>query len=404
MKRIKHLLSTSDNIDFLMKLVWVKIHKFLFYIRYRGRKINQKQVLFECFEGKFINDSPLAIYQQFVELKIDIEAVWVIKNSKQKALLSSSTQDLKTTYVEYGSNKYFEAYATSAHWIVNCRTPFNVYKRKAQRLVQCWHGTPLKKMGHDIAKGNNPNTSLKGLKFAYSVEASKVDYFISPSKYASDCFCSSFALNRDKILEVGYPRNDQLIESKQQNGQINSIKTKLGIELGKQVILYAPTWRDNRYSKERQSHTLPNPLDSKVFTSTLSDYVFLYRGHYFTKPESEMDNFIDFSEHDNLNELLLVSDLLITDYSSIFFDFQNLDREVIFYMPDMDEYLNESRGFYLNIEQDLPGIIAKDIPELMHAITSSRPDQARNLKFNSRFNPYEDGNSALRVIKRLGFY
>lgn len=405
MNPIKRFLSKYEYIDFLLRSVWVNISKCFYCLKYGNKKVNENQVLFECFQGKFINDSPLAIYEKIVELKIDIEPVWVIKNPHQKALLINPIKSLKTKFVEYGSREYFEAYSTSAHWIVNCRTPVSVYKKKGQRLVQCWHGTPLKKMGHDIVKGNNPNTSLKGLKFAYSLEASKVDYFVSPSQYASDCFCSSFGLNRDKILEVGYPRNDELAKSKEQSDQINSIKKKLGIELGKQVILYAPTWRDNRYSKEKESHTLPNPLDSKEFTSALSSHVFLYRGHYFTRPEGEMKNFIDFSDHNNLNELLLVSDILITDYSSIFFDFLILDRKVIFYMPDLNEYLNESRGFYLNnIEEGLPGSITKNIPELLHSIIFTAPNLERNLRFNSIFNPHEDGNSALRLIKRLGFY
>jgi len=404
MNRIKQFLSRYDYIDFLVKLVWVKVQKYCFYLKYSGTKVNEKQILFESFQGKFINDSPRAIYEKFIELKVDIEPVWVVKNVDQKVLLEGLSKYLGTKFVEYGSKEYVEAYVTSACWIVNCRTPVNIFKKKGQQLIQCWHGTPLKKMGHDIIRGNNSTTSLKGMKFVYSIEESKVDYFVSPSKYATDCFCSSFRMNSRKVLEIGYPRNDELVKFKKQNDYITDIKRKLGIELDKQVILYAPTYRDNQYCQERESHTLQNPLESEEFLSALSNCVFLYRGHYFTKPESKMDSFIDLSDHNNLNELLLVSDLLITDYSSIFFDFLILEREIIFYMPDIDEYANDSRGFYLNIEESLPGDITRSIPELLDSITSNISNEGRIVNFNSIFNPHEDGSSALRLIKSLDFY
>lgn len=126
-------------------------------------------------------------------------------------------------------------------------------KRKGQKYIQCWHGTPLKRLGLDVKANAYATSSLKGMYYSYLADSKRYDHFISPSAYASERFCSSFGIDSSKIIEQGYPRNDALAKDAENISKLNSIKKSLGIEAGKKIILYAPTWRDNQYSKETGS-------------------------------------------------------------------------------------------------------------------------------------------------------
>ncbi len=398
---VKQCLAKVPTVDLLARVIWVHLLQLSYLASFGRSKVVVNRIIFECFKGKSINDSPLAIYKKLAETEGNYEFVWVVQD-EGKILPVEISEDNRTSVVVYGSKEYYEAYASSGYWITNCRIPFRVVKKSSQTYVQCWHGTPLKKMAHDITVGNNVNTSLAGLKFAYRLEASKFDFFISPSEYASKCFCSSFNMRWEKILESGYPRNDDLIKFKNDIDFRNKVKKDLGINTDYAVVLYAPTWRDNQFSKESDSHVLDNPMDNIQFTSGFSNTIFLYRGHYFAKPETEMDNFIDVSNFDNLNALLLITDILVTDYSSLFFDFMNLGRKIVFYMPDLEEYIGITRGLYLNPETDLPGPVVKNLDQLYSELRNEIFDKEKFLKINSKYNPYEDGESALRVIRSIG--
>ena len=180
------------------------------------------------------------------------------------------------------------------------------------------------------------------------------------------------------------------------------MKKKLRLDSTKRVVLYAPTWRDNHFNIKTGKHVLRNILDEESFTRDFENTIFLYRGHYFTRPESSMNNFIDVSDYSNLNDLFLVSDVLITDYSSLFFDFLILEKQVIFYMPDLVEYANETRGFYLDVTTELPYLIAENIDELKKQLNGKKINIDKTINFNRQYNPYEDGSSSLRVIKEVG--
>ena len=204
------------------------------------------------------------------------------------------------------------------------------------------------------------------------------------------------------MLLPGYPRNDTLVRFKDNQAYISEVKQKLGLDSTKRVVLYAPTWRDNQFNIKTGKHVLKNILDEDLFTRDFEDTIFLYRGHYFTRPESGMNNFIDVSDYSNLNDLFLVADVLITDYSSLFFDFLILEKQVVFYMPDLIEYANQTRGFYLDVTTELPYLIAEDLEELKKQLNEKIINIDKTVNFNRQYNPYEDGFSSLRVIKEVG--
>lgn len=398
---IKKTLAKLPLFDYLTKVFYIKLSKTMYSYKYKASLVTDNSFLFECFKGKMVNDSPLAIYRELLLNGKFSKCTWVLSTSSHPLYLELK-KNKNTAVVIYGSEEYFLAYATHQYWIVNCRVPYRVVKKVNQIFVQCWHGTPLKKIGLDIEVGNNSLVSQKGASYLYQKESEMIDHFLSPSQYASKCFKSSFALTDDKILQLGYPRNDQLIKYRTDEDYKNKIKLDLNLSLSAKIVLYAPTYRDNSFCNKRRSHVLHNQLDSDVFMSYFSDdIIFLYRGHYFSCKNEEGSKFIDVSDYDNVNDLLLIANVLVTDYSSLFFDYSILNKPTLFYMYDKQEYTRETRGFYLNVDTALPGAIST-LPstlanDILQALLIPRCLQA----FNVQYNPYEDGLSAQRVLNRI---
>lgn len=368
-------------------------------------KLNSNQFIFECFQGKSASDSPYALYLELKKQKPKANFVWVFSELTHPDVLLLQ-KEANTKVVKRGTKAYFQAYAESKYWIVNCRLPYRLIPSKKQKLLQCWHGTPLKKLGKDILVENHPTSSLKAMHFAYQWEGKRCDYFVSPSPYASQCFKTSFSLQDKQILELGYPRNDELFRYKDDLEYQENIKQKLGIDNKKKVILYAPTFRDDDFKKGK--HVTQNKLDNDEFKLSFNnDVQFLFRGHYFTKIEGFGDGcFLNVSDYPRLNDLLLIADEVITDYSSLFFDYLILERPIYFYMYDKSKYLNDIRGAYLNVDIDMPGPVVESQEDLliyMHEEKSKFSDKniKLNKDYNLTYNPYEDGYSAARVIKHF---
>jgi CDP-glycerol glycerophosphotransferase (TagB/SpsB family) len=397
----KRLLSNFPFFDYLFKIAYVNLYKIIFWYKYNRQDIVEEAFLFECFKGKMVNDSPFAIYQ-YLHINFPLAKFTWVLSSPTHPMHSMLKENRNTSVVIYGTDEYFQAYATSKYWIVNCRIPYRVVKKKGQVFVQCWHGTPLKKLGFDIQMDDNAKVSKSSLRYAYSIDARKMDYFISPSPYASRCFISGFGLQKDQVLELGYPRNDALFQNHSDIDLIKKLKLSLNIAADATVILYAPTWRDNSFCNERQSHILHNPLENESFLSKFSDdVVFLYRGHYFTDLYNKSSRFIDVSDYNNINDLYLISDLLITDYSSVFFDYALLNRPILFFMYDRNEYESKIRGVYLDNDKDFPGKITSSRSILANNILIALNEKTDLSNFNEIFNPHEDGFSAQRVTNAL---
>ena len=276
--------------------------------------------------------------------------------------------------------------------------------------MQCWHGTPLKKLRCDITvTGSVLNTKEEVIK-RNNLDVAKIDYFISPSKYSTEKFTSAFNLknlNKENIIiEKGYPRNDKLINYTQND--INAIKEKLNIKTNKKIILYAPTFRDDEH-KSGLGYTYKLNIDFDKLKKELGkDYIILFRAHYFIANSFDFNKYKDFvynvSDYDDINDLYLISDLLITDYSSVFFDYAILKRPILFYMYDYKNYKTKLRDFYLDLKE-LPGPIIEKQEDLVKDI--KQIDKVFNKykeyyqTFNKKFNPYEDGKSSIRVAKEI---
>ena len=376
---------------------------YLFY------KVDDKTIFFESFGGASASCSPKAIYNYLIENKDykDYKFIWAFKNPKKDHLIK---RNKNLTIVKSKSKDYYKYLSKSKYWIVNSLLDLSVIKKKNQIYVQCWHGTPLKKLRCDITvTGSVLNTKEEVIK-RNNLDVAKIDYFISPSKYSTEKFTSAFnlkKLNKESIIiEKGYPRNDKLINYTQND--INDIKEKLNIKTNKKIILYAPTFRDDEH-KSGLGYTYKLNIDFDKLKKELGkDYVILFRAHYFIANSFDFNKYKDFvynvSDYDDINDLYIISDLLITDYSSVFFDYAILKRPILFYMYDYKNYKTKLRDFYLDLKE-LPGPIIEKQEDLVKDI--KQIDKVFNKykeyyqTFNKKFNPYEDGKSSIRVAKEI---
>ncbi|MBS5778302.1 MAG: CDP-glycerol glycerophosphotransferase family protein [Acholeplasma sp.] len=374
------------------------LYYFLFY------KIDDKMIFFESFYGNSYSCSPKAIYEYVLndERFKDYKFVWAFKN------INKYTFDERTILVKSNSRKYYKYLSKSKYWVVNLLINTGVKKKKNQVYVQCWHGTPLKKLRYDIEKDNVLN-SISEVRKRNDLDAIKFDYFISPSKFCTEKFTSAFNLkklnNENIFIEKGYPRNDYLFNYKKSD--IKKIKKKLNIPLNKKVILYAPTFRDNQVNENGYTYNVE--LDfNKLKNEFSEEYVILFRAHYFIANKFDFkkyNNFVyDVSKYEDINELYIISDILITDYSSVFFDFANLKRPILFYMYDYNNYKNNLRDFYIDLKE-LPGPILKKentlIKEIKNIDNYSKKYKEKYEKFNKKYNYLDDGNATKRVVEEI---
>ena len=362
-------------------------------------------VVFQSFNGKTYGCSPKAIYEYMIshqEFK-DWKYIWIFRDVAKYKYLE---QNPHTRVIPKIAQIYEEELAHAKYWITNYRVPDHIWPKENQVYVQCWHGTPLKRLGYDLQTSENAIDSIADIREKYDMDAKKFKYILSPSAFASEKFTSAWNLKasgmEDKVMEVGYPRNDFLLNYKADD--LKKIKEFIGIPEDKKVILYAPTWRDNQH-EAGVGFTYDLNVDFERLRRELGDeYVILFRVHYLVASSFSFRDFEGFiynvSNYDDINHLYLIADLLITDYSSVFFDYGILKKPMLFYMYDLDDYKDSIRGFYFGIDR-LPGRIITEEEELPDAIRDSMENFCYDEKyreFNELFSHLEDGNASARFV------
>lgn len=376
--------------------------KILYKLARATTKVDERVVFFESFQGRNYSCSPKAMFEEMRDSGDynDYEFIWSFRNvhrpGKILQKLVGSDKEPKISIVKYETFSYYKALAKAKYWVLNSNTRKFLKPTDEQVYIQTWHGTPLKKIGLDV-----PGSDLD-----YAYEGEKFSYMISPSKYCSEKLVSAFGLQgrEDKVLETGYPRNDALFTFDQ--AKVNSILRELDVPRGKKIILYAPTFRDNKHS-EVSGYENASGLDFDKLKEQIGDeYIILFRAHYFVAKNMDFEKYKDFvidvSDYEDVNDLYIISDMLITDYSSVFFDYANLKRPIIFYMYDYEDYKANARDFYLD-QNELPGPITKTQDELVKEIEETRffiPD-ARYSMFNQKFNHLDGINCGIEVAKKV---
>ena len=412
LRRIEKKLKSNYKTASIYNKIAILGKKRNFRKNYFNNEIDDKLVLFESFMGRKYACSPKAIYEYMLsdERFKDYKFVWAFKKPDDK---KNNFFDERTTLIKYNRDKYFEVISKAKYWITNSRIPETIIKKDEQIYVQCWHGTPLKRLGYDIkVKGKNAESSNRRVRKQYRKDASRYTYMISPSSFCSEKFISAFNLKglgkENIIIEKGYPRNDFLFNYKKED--IKRIKEKLNIPKNKKIILYAPTWRENQHELNK-GYTYNLAIDFDNLKKQIGDeYVVLFRPHYFVANSFDFEKYKGFifnvANHEDINELYIIADLLITDYSSVFFDYANLGRPMIFYMYDLEEYKNELRDFYIDLKE-LPGPITQNEKDLIKEIKNCEKNKEKYAtkykKFNKKFNYLDDGKSTSRVVDTIFF-
>ncbi|MCJ1783065.1 bifunctional glycosyltransferase/CDP-glycerol:glycerophosphate glycerophosphotransferase [Mammaliicoccus sciuri] len=320
--------------------------------------VNTETIVFESFGGKNYSDSPKYIYEYMQKHYPKLNYIWVFKNPNQNVITGNAVK------VKKGSKEYYDAYSKAKFWVTNARLPLYLNKKDNQIYIQTWHGTPLKRLANDMKIVRMPGTTTPKYKKNFYAETSRWDYLISPNRYSTNIFKTAFWMDENRTLEIGYPRNDILVNRSNDQEYIEKLKKELNIPKGKKIIMYAPTWRDDEFVKKGK-YLFDLKINLENLQKELGDeFVILLRMHYLISNALDLSGYEDFaidvSNYNDISELYLISDALITDYSSVMFDFGILKRPQYFFAYDIEKYDKGLRGFYMDYMNDLPGEIITD--------------------------------------------
>ena len=356
--------------------------------QYRPQQTKQlrEAVFFESFQGKVIGDNPLDIYNELRRRRPDLEYIWTIGPETQAPEGARG--------VRFASKEWLVALATSKYLVNNTNWPWYFRKVPGQVYLQTWHGTPLKRLGREIPNNNLTKSYLDTM----DREASYWDYLISPNPFCTEIFPGAFGY-RGRIIETGYPRNDRLSSASALDRAL--IRQRLGINNpNTRVVLYAPTWRDYKRSATGNWESVTF-MDENI--ELPPGFQMLYRGHTNTHAAHKTKvagGAIDVTKYPDVTELYLAADILITDFSSVMFDFTVTGKPVLFLAPDLERYRAE-RGFYFDFEATAPGPILKTDSEVVAALARideiSAEYSVKYRAWQQKFNSLEDGKAAARV-------
>jgi CDP-glycerol glycerophosphotransferase len=353
-------------------------------------------VLYASFSGRQFSDSPRAVYEELLRRKANLEHVWVVEDRRAEI-----PQGVKV--VRRWSREWYEALGRSRYIVTNTHLPHWVRRREGQVIVQTWHGTPLKRIGHDI-----DSVQFADRKYLSKVaeETPNWSFLVSPNRFSTPIMKRAFRYDGE-ILESGYPRNDVLLSDKTEE-LAQKVRERIGLPEGKKVVLYAPTWRDDQFYRAG-NYKFDLRIDLRKAAERLGDdHVLLVRKHsnIVDAVPGAGDGFVfDVSSYPDIAELFLITDVLVTDYSSLMFDFANTGRPMLFFTYDLEYYRDQLRGFYFDFEKRAPGPLLQTSDELVDALADIEQTHASYAEayreFRDVFCDLDDGHAAERVITRM---
>ena len=356
-------------------------------------------VFFVSWKGKQCTGNPLGIAEELRRRGDDREHLWAITDWSVPVPEGG-------TGVLRGTQEYYEALARSKYLISNddMQPPFR--KRDGQVYLQTWHGTPLKRIGFDIT---NPQFISGTAYFDHLArDVAQWDLLLSPNPFSTPIMRRAFRYDGE-IAEYGYPGND-LLRRADAAEVAARVRDRLGLPAGKRVVLYAPTWRDNQVYANGRRYRFDMRLDlERAWRELGEDHVFLIRGHHHNGddvPAGMRDGFaLNVTAYPDITELYLVSDVLVTDYSSAMFDYAVTGRPILFFAYDLAEYRDSLRGFYFDFEAEAPGPLLADSAEVIEAIRDVDAVAAAHRhayqRFAARFCSLDDGKAGVRACDRL---
>lgn len=371
--------------------------------------IDDHMILYEAFYGRAITCNPGALFRYLLNDPrfSNYTHVWVLEESADRErIIAEFADNAHIRFVEPFTNEYFKYLSTAKYLINNSTWPNYFSKKEGQIVINTWHGIPLKSLYYDIpgANINNANVIRNFL---------LTDYLLSPVPFTTEKYKTAGKLDGifpGKIIETGYPRIDRTLKADRSQIQKDLLSSGVNYDPNKKLILWAPTWRGEKFGTPDI-----NPEEYIAFAETLYKYIdknqyqVLFKPHqtvYKTLREKRLlqDTFVPATI--DTNALLGITDILISDYSSIFFDFLATDRPLLFYIPDLDIYAEE-RGLYLPVNT-LPGPISKDADQIGRWCANidqynSFFDAQKYAAAKEKFVCNDDGNVCQRVVNAVFF-
>lgn len=349
------------------------------YLAHAGGTENA--VFFESFYGRTVGCNPQAIDRALAAAAPAVVRYWSVAD------LSVAVPHGAIAVVE-GSPEWWRARASVRLLVVNDWLRRRFARKPGQKVLQTWHGTPLKRLAL-----HRPGFDLRRMA-AVVKESRRWDVLLAQNAYSERILRKAYAFFGRPIWVEGYPRDDVLV-----TGDAAAIRADLGIGADERVLLYAPTWRDDRAA-------MVDFVDAEALARQ-TDSVVLVRGHSRTI-DTDRDRagarVIDVTGYPETSKLLLAADALITDYSSVMFDFSVTGKPMFFLVPDLDHYRGQLRGFYFDLESRAPGPLVRSQEELVTALADPTLTEAfaqRYAAWRAQFNTRDDGHAAERVVARI---
>ncbi len=370
-----------------------------FYVHvFLKKPVKKEYIMFECFFGRSYGDNPRALYEYISKtFPGKYTCIWSMAKTHGNNIpyKHKTVKRLGLRYGYYLARSKFFVFNTKQAWM---------RKREGQVFLETWHGTPLKKLAFDMEDNFSASPGYK--KHIYSKTRSW-DYLVAANSFSSEVFKRCFMFE-NKMLEYGYPRND-VLHGPDRDERAAEIRKKLGIPEDKKTILYAPTWRDDEYYGAGE-YKFTLRLDLNLLREKLGeDYVVLLRTHYYIADKLDvtgLDGFAyNLSKYPDIADIYLISDICITDYSSVFFDYAGLRRPMLFYTYDIDKYRDMLRGFYFDMESTVPGPLLYTSEEVVDAILHIDEVSAKFKEkydaFYERFCAWEDGRACANIYEEV---
>lgn len=380
--------------------------RFLYYLGTYILRPKNNILLFESSNGRNYTGNPRYVYEEILNQGLDkeLKCVWVFMHPEEVKIPGNAIKVKRSFF------KFLYYAIVSGTWVFDSRHLYYLKKNKKTKYIQTWHGTPLKKLGLDMDYIDmSGNQDIQKYHDEFTKNSKDWQYLISQNSYSSEIFRRAFAFDGE-MLEIGYPRNDILF-SKDNPEDIASIKDKFNIPKDKKIILYAPTWRDNEYHQKGE-YKFATEMDFDQMHKELSnDYVLIVKFHYLVKENIDWSKYDDFviecDANWDIQELYLASDILITDYSSVMFDYAILRRPMLFFTYDLEFYKDSLRDFYFDMFEEVPGPLVENTHDLIDEIKNLN-DEDYELKygkkyddFQKKYNEFDKGTASRTIIELI---
>lgn len=340
-------------------------------------KKEDKSILFVSYMGKSFNDSPKKIFEELIDDKYfeDYTFYWAFSNVDKYKVPNN------VKVVRMDSMEYFKTALKTSIWVTNVNIERGLhFKKKSTCYVNTWHGIPLKNVGNDV-KGRN------------DFDFSGISYFPYSGDFEKEIYTRAFKVKDKNLRLTGMPRNDILITG--DKSIVNKVKEEYGIH-DQKIILYAPTWRDNEKD-------LP-PLDLSIWDNLISNgYVLFVRSHGLVEKFEGLNSrgVIDVSDYEETADLLLSADILVTDYSSIMFDYSLTEKPIFIYAPDYEKY-NSERGMYFDLKTKSLPVFDNEIDLVENIKNLDEGLEKENvIKFKKEFFGYSSSDSTQKIVEFL---